>query len=270
MLLNNIKAFGRAVAKRYGGRTGDTYGALLAGAYFLGSLDELDEAGAMEWMEAQKWELDQDRLEASKATSESERCLARLLRHVVSIKDQDEIGQFLTLDGHNNVSLQEVILAVWKIKTEPVFFEARGPLGAMETALGRLGIKVDEEEGLVLTTSIRGLVEPIYEGTKWSGGAFKERLLDLNGARKLPAHKQMRFKGGTNHKSLIALPMALIGGEAPAAAERPAEGEEGDAVPAAAERPAAAAPTAMAPEAAPAERSVELALSVEMPPFDFG
>jgi len=69
-------------------------------------------------------------------------------------------------------------------------------------ALGRLGVKLDPDRGLVVSNSTR-----IFNGTRWANGAHRDRLLEVDGAQRVPA--AVWFAGGGTHKA-VAIPVKRL------------------------------------------------------------
>ena len=221
-LLHNIKTFGRVVTKRYGGRAGDTYGALLAGAHHLACLDQLDETEAELWVQNQGWGLEVERVAEATAANEAEKCLERLLKHKIAFKNSDfgidpmprkksedddnpEIEGLIT-DGRGMVTVRELIQAVLRWQKQSHNYKD-GALSEANTCLGRLGVKVNREKGLVVHTGHKGDMTDIYDGSRWSGGAFKDRFLDLPGAQKLPSNERFPVLGP---QKALAIPLVVF------------------------------------------------------------
>lgn len=149
-------------------RAGDTYGALLAGAYLLTSTEKVDSAQAVDWLDRIGWSaaeaLGVDAAPEQSAAAEGRQCLAKLLTHE---------EQWRSDNGTGRISIRELLEL------------ARSPSGASEaeearTALGRRGIKATDH-GLVIANSTEALA-PIYGKTKWRNGGHRARLRELPGA----------------------------------------------------------------------------------------
>lgn len=200
VLLHNIQVLGQVVVAMGGSaRNGDTYGALLAGAHLLVSTTRLDLASGRAWVEAQGWTLEEEVAEVCAAGSEAERCLQHLLGHEVRFSDG-------ALAPTGFTTVRELVK--WVGPQERVSAGA-GSYGEAKLALGRLGLKVDRERGLVVATGPRSKVDSIFAGTKWINGAFVERLLDLRGAQKLAGTARFPVIGPSRG---VCVPLEVLGG----------------------------------------------------------
>lgn len=210
VLLHNVQVLGQVVVERGGTpREGDTYGALLAGAHLLVSTERLDLASGLEWLVSQSWALDAEVSEVCAAGSEAERCLQHLLSHEVRFGEK-------MLAPTGVCTVRELIrLVAQGIKKQPLWMQVYqeealvGSRTQAKQALGRLGLKVDKEKGLIVATGPRSQVDTIFEGTKWVNGAFKERLLDLEGAGKLAGTAKFPVIGVSRG---VFVPLEVLGG----------------------------------------------------------
>ena len=217
-LRHNATQFKKVIAERINGRAGDTYGPLLAGALLLFSTDQLDAAKAAAWLD--RWEWGQEATEGGSeaAESESEQCLAHLMRFTVR-----SIGSDVGVNGE--VTLGELVAYVRRGPgNESSYFNGPGDRGlkAAKLVLARYGLKVDVAKGesrLVIGRSELKSPHGVYAATQWAHGAWAQRLADLPGA-KLDAGK-VRFTGDTKTHRSMALPLDLV---APLA--KPGEEEE--------------------------------------------
>ncbi|MBE9171555.1 hypothetical protein IQ216_00140 [Cyanobium sp. LEGE 06143] len=210
VLLHNVQTFSLVVQAMGGtARNGDTYGALLAGAHLLVSTDRLEVPSARAWVEAQGWTLENEAAESCAAASEAERCLQHLLGHEVRFHDG-------ALAPAGVTTVRE--LARW---VGPLAGTAKGAASykAAQDALGRLGLKVDKERGLVIATGPKTGMGKVFNGTKWANEAFAERLLDLEGAQRLQAVARFPVIGVSRG---VSVPLEVLGGM------EPESGEAGD------------------------------------------
>ena len=207
-LLVNVESCGRVVAKRYGGRAGDTYGALLAGAHHLTSLELLDEAQAQRWIDAQGWALGAEELETSTARSEAEQCLEHLLKHEVPFTNGVAEDFSKISDASGRTSIREVIqyLAADNGNIARGYAEDFHQEG--KKTLGRYSLKLDQERGLIVHTGGKGKLADIYAGTRWANAAYKDRLLDLPGVERVPTTVWITPLGAV--KACITLPLSLV------------------------------------------------------------
>lgn len=207
-LLANVESFGRVVAKRYGGRPGDTYGALLAGAHHLTSLEMLDEAQACQWIDAQGWKLSDEELAGSAAKDEAEQCLEHLLKHEVPFANGYAEDWGNISDASGKTSIREVIQYICLENGTIACGRAEDFHKEGQKTLGRYGLKLDQERGLIVHTGGKGKLPDVYAGTRWANGAYKDRLLDLPGVERVPSTVRMHPLPPV--KACIALPLSLV------------------------------------------------------------
>jgi len=171
----NVATFRRVVEAQLpagaAARAGDTYGALLAGAHLLTSTKVVDEAEAINFLDAVKWgaaeALGVDAAPEQSAAAEGEQCLAKLLSHEEPWRtDAPEYGT-------GKISVRELLELARQPSGDEKHEQARN-------ALGRRGIKATDH-ALVIANSAE-LLAPIYGNTKWRKGGHRMRLRDLPGA----------------------------------------------------------------------------------------
>jgi putative DNA primase/helicase len=157
------------------GRTGDTWGALLAGAHHLISTQAISEAEAAAWLDSVGWHLshtdadEQDR----RAGAEGRQCLDHLLSHETRWVHPADREEDRPTTG--SVALRELVaLAKRSVK----FIDK----DEAEKELGRKGVRVTLE-GLAVANHAPGTAV-IFGKTKWAGGAHRGRLLELDGAQR--------------------------------------------------------------------------------------
>jgi hypothetical protein len=183
-LVANIKTFQAVVAGQgLGDRSAEVYGSLLASAHHLTSTAVLAPAEALSWLDSMGWSgIDKETEEAIASDAEGRACLDHLLGHSVPWKG--------TQTGA--VDVRELLAIV---KNNPKAEEA-------VKALGRLGVKLDRERGLVVSNACR-----IFTGTRWANGAHRDRLLEITGSDRVPA--AVWFSGGGAHKA-VAIPLEHV------------------------------------------------------------
>jgi hypothetical protein len=168
----NVATFRRVVEAQLpmgaAARAGDTYGALLAGAYLLVSTDKVDDAQALTWMDSIGWDaaaaLGVDTATDQSSAAEGIQCLAKLLSHE---------EQWRSDTGTGKLSIRELVGLAINPGNSDESQQAR-------IALGRRGIKTTDH-ALVIANSAEALA-PIYANTKWRNGGHRQRLRDLPGA----------------------------------------------------------------------------------------
>jgi hypothetical protein len=180
-LVANIKTFQAVVAGQgLGGRSAEVYGSLLAGAHHLTSTAALEPPQALAWLDSVGWSgLDDETKEAIATDAEGIACIDHLLGHSVPWKGSQT----------GAVDVRELLAMV---KGHPDASDA-------VKALGRLGVKLDRERGLVVSNACR-----IFTGTRWANGAHRDRLLEITGSDRVPA--AVWFSGGGAHKA-VAIPL---------------------------------------------------------------
>ncbi|WP_411876616.1 hypothetical protein [Vulcanococcus limneticus] len=186
-LLANIDTMGRVLG---GGRMGDTYGALLAGAYLLVSTAQLSDQEALEWSAGfDPAAPAADEVDRSPA-AEARQCLDHLLAHELPWRDPD----------NDRPSAGRITVG------ELLELSLRSGGGEAPKALGRCGLKADPELGLLVANS-GAAIGKVFSGSKWSQGGHRARLLELEGAE--PVKSPPRFPVlGT--RRCIAVPWALL------------------------------------------------------------
>jgi hypothetical protein len=198
-LLANVATFRRVVEAQLpagaAARAGDTYGALLAGAHLLTSTNVVDEAEALNWLDAVKWgaaeALGVDAAPEQSAAAEGEQCLAKLLSYQESWRSDDK--------GSGKITVRELL------------GHARSPGNSDEAevarkVLGRLGIRATDV-GVMVANQAEALA-PIYGNTKWRDQGHIGRLRDLPGAE---PGGLVHFPALTSHKA-TKIPWAALGG----------------------------------------------------------
>lgn len=179
-LVANIKTFQAVVSANLSGRSAEVYGSLLAGAHHLTSTAVLEPHEALDWLDSVGWSgLDDETKDAIASDAEGRDCLDHLLGHSVQWKGSQT----------GAVDVRELLAIV---KNNPKAEDA-------VKALGRLGVKLDRDRGLVASNSTR-----IFNSTRWANGAHRDRLLELQGAERVPA--AVWFAGGGTHKA-VAVPL---------------------------------------------------------------
>jgi hypothetical protein len=167
-LLHNIEVFAKILKRDYDGRAGDTHAPVLAGTYLLCSTEKIDKDGASKWIQGHGWFLDQDTREASSAVNESEQCFEHMLSY-------EERCSNSGIAPNGLVTIRELLtICLRQGFGDPLF-------GEVKTLLGRLGIKVDKEKGVLIATSGKGKLPHIFAQTRWANGAYIRRLEDQPG-----------------------------------------------------------------------------------------
>ncbi len=202
-LLANIATFGHVIsgqiASNEGGRAGDTYGALLAGAHHLISTQELTKDEAQSWLDSVGWEIghaDTDDTDG-KAGAEGRQCLEYLLAHEIRWQpayDPDE-GRPST----GSLTVRELVNLAHNSPRSADGQVAR-------TALGRKGIHATPE-GLAVARSSPA-TQGVFSTTKWMKGGHASRLLEIEGTTRASA--AVRFPSGGVHRAVL-VPWEAVG-----------------------------------------------------------
>jgi hypothetical protein len=202
-LLANIATFGHLIggqiASNEGGRAGDTYGALLAGAHHLISTREITEDEAQSWLDSIGWEIghadtdDTDR----KAGAEGRQCLEYLLAH--EVRWQPAYDPDAGRPSTGSLTVRELVNLAHNSPRSADGQEAR-------TALGRKGIHATED-GLAVARSAPA-TQGVFSTTKWMKGGHASRLLEIEGTTRASA--ALRFPSGGVHRAVL-VPWEAVG-----------------------------------------------------------
>jgi len=193
-LVANIETFQAVISANLSGRSAEVYGSLLAGAHHLTSTAVLAPHEALDWLDSVKWSgLDDETKEAIATDAEGLACLDHLLGHSVIWKGS-QTGSIAVLE----------LLKIAQGLSQTMGEEKASELNKAEAvkALGRLGVKLDNELGLVVSK-----VCTVFSSTRWVNGAHHDRLLELKGAK--PLASPVRFPQGRNARG-VSLPIELL------------------------------------------------------------
>jgi hypothetical protein len=190
-LLANIKTFQSVVSGMgLADRSSEVYGSLLAGAHHLTSTKALGPGEAMDWLDSKGWNgLDDETTEAIASDVEGRACLDHLLGHAVPWKGSQT----------GAIDVRELLAIVKGLR--PAADPAAATDGSAAKALGRLGVKLDNECGIVVSRACT-----VFSGSRWANGAHHDRLLELKGAAALSG--PVRFAGGPNRRG-VCIPLEL-------------------------------------------------------------
>jgi putative DNA primase/helicase len=194
-LLANIKTFQAVIADQgLAGRSAEVYGSLLAGAHHLTSTAVLERAQALGWLASVGWAgIDEETEEATATDAEGLACLDHLLGHAVPWRGS-QTGSIAVLE----------LLKIAQGLSQNMGEEKASELNKAEAvkALGRLGVKLDSENGMVVSKACT-----VFSGSRWANGAHHDRLLELKGAK--PLASPVRFPQGRNARG-VSLPIELV------------------------------------------------------------
>lgn len=178
IIISNAETFSRVLATKFDQRTGDQYGAMLAGAYSLCSDKLIDIKDAAEWVQDQ----DLAEEEAYEVDSDERRCINHIIQHVITYQ--------LASDGKRiDKSIGEIL-------------KDKMPSLDEKYALERTGIRY-ENEVVFVSTSHTG-IRKIMSDTPWAKtwGRILKRLDDAE------EKYSVRFMGSTTRA--IAIPHDIV------------------------------------------------------------
>lgn len=190
----NTKIFGSTVAAALGNqRTGDQYGALLAGAYSLSSSKVISPRDAEKWVDEQDWS---EQREVISETDERN-CLDALIQFTVTVAEgglriERTIGQLIGMAARINE----------EDSSEGEVKEAQNQKDASATLL-RYGMRVFEKN-LLVSASHRG-TKKLLERTAWAEG-WHRILMRIDSVREV---QLARFGPGARTKA-AAIPLGKI------------------------------------------------------------
>lgn len=163
IIRHNAEVFARAVAASVDGerRTGDQYGALLAGYYCLMSDEKVKDEHAMTFVSSMNWDEARD----AESASDEQRCIDEIMQAQIGVD---------TEYGVKFRSIGELI----EIAIDPM------PVGSVkqnsaDDALRRHGLNVSESH--VIVSESHKALRKIMEGTPWAAG-WSRLLVRLPGA----------------------------------------------------------------------------------------
>ena len=195
----NAERFANAVSLHLGSRrTGDQYGALLAGAYSLHSEREITAEDALAYVRKQTWEIVQD----SEAEKDELRLLSHMTQHRIRIASGN--GQ------HFEPTIGQAIEAA-------MGKDSFIPVDVASDELRRTGIKVasgDEYAGAaagVWVSNTHPAIRRMMVGTPWAAG-WSRPLLRLDSTRKSP--NSLSFAFGHVAKA-VWIPLATLQSDNP-------------------------------------------------------
>lgn len=188
VIRKNARVFSKAAAEHIGNqRAGDQLGALLAGAWSLGSSEEITYQEAKEYVSGQDWGLDQDESMDSDETA--------LMHHLLSSRMDIEVP-----GGMRRVrTIAEVLekLSADVMKATVTDYEYQNDDG--KQALARAGIRYSD--GSVVISESHPRLKEILKETPWGGG-WGEIISRIPGAIRVPAY---RFAGMTTRAVKIPI-----------------------------------------------------------------
>lgn len=191
VIRQNAKVFAKAAAEHIGNqRAGDQLGALLAGAWSLGSSEVITDDEAAEYVQGQDWGLDQDESMDSDETM--------LAHHLLSSKMDVEVQGGLRRVRTVAEIIEKLAASVLDVSVND--FEYQEEDGRQ--ALARAGIRYSD--GMVIVSESHPRLKEILKDTPWGGG-WADILSRVEGATRIPAY---RFAGMTTRA--VKLPVEAI------------------------------------------------------------
>lgn len=178
VLLGNVEVFARVLAglidREDANRWGDTLGTLLAGAAWAEAQVALTDADALDWLDRHAWEFDQAEI-GSDVEVEGDQCLDFLLSRPVRWSSRE--------DPSGERTVHELL--------------HKGEDSAKK-ALERYGLKL-LDVGLFVANPCERTAR-LFKETKWAGGTYKERLLELPGVE---VRSSGTWCGGKNRRGVV-------------------------------------------------------------------
>ena len=184
VIRQSVRVFSRAAAERFDSqRLGDQYGTLLAGAWSLMSSQVPTDQEARTLIDQNDWEP----YSQSTEVPDERRCIQRILQHQVRVETDDKtytrtLGELVELAAHQAT---DVDISASKA----------------QSTLGRHGLRVDQEAGLLQISNTAEALAAILKDTSWSH-SWATVLSRLPGATKAGA---VRFKGAGAVSRAVAL-----------------------------------------------------------------
>ena len=184
VIRQSVRVFSRAAAERFDSqRLGDQYGTLLAGAWSLMSSQVPTDQEARTLIDQNDWEP----YSQSTEVPDERRCIQRILQHQVRVETEEKtytrtLGELVEI-----AALQAIDMDVSS--------------GKAQGTLGRHGLRVDQEAGLLQISNTAEALATILKDTSWSH-SWATVLSRLPGATKAGA---VRFKGAGAVSRAVAL-----------------------------------------------------------------
>lgn len=186
VILENIKIFSAAAALVIGGnRTGDQYGALLAGAYSLVSDKLITFDAAAEWLQGKDWSEEK----SNELLRDEVRLISHLLQQIVKIA-----GEYTNLDR----TIGELVQVGMILKNEFSYSPEQA-----NDQLKRLGMKVVDNWLYISNSDIQ--IKKLLYNTPWANNHNKI-LMRLTGAESV---ESCRFASGVTTRA-VKLPKDLL------------------------------------------------------------
>ena len=184
VIRKNAKTLAKAAAEHIGNqRAGDQLGALLAGAWSLGSSSEITPTEAAEWVAGYDWGMGDDDIESDEAALASEIMHAQI--------------RFESKTGARTRAISELIQHITGEHYDPEIGEKDA-----EAALARHGLRIKDDR--LYVSESHPELRKILKDTSW-GGSWGRILERLPGADKV---NLMRFSG-VRHRA-IGIPLTSL------------------------------------------------------------
>lgn len=184
VILDNYRTFSRLLAIKFSSqRTGDQFGAILAGSYSLRSRNVIDDVNAQAFIDSLDWgENVQDN-----SSHDEVQCLNVILQHQIRV------------DNGHQITVGELL--------ETSILNSNTHCEAARATLLRHGIKVSELGDGFFIANQHTAIQKILEKTPWSQN-WGHILARIRGATKT---KTLRFTAGSCSRS-VGLPMTILNG----------------------------------------------------------
>ena len=173
IIRDSVAVFRRAAAERFDSqRQGDQYGTLLAGAWSLANSRPATVNDAYSLIDANNWEPYQEQTEG-----DERRCIQAILQHQIRVESEERICT-RTLGELVEISFRH------RLDNEVTMRHALD-------ALGRHGLKADDEQGRLVISNTSQAIAAILRDTPWANG-WSTVLSRLPDAKRM---EPVRFSG---------------------------------------------------------------------------
>ena len=185
----SVRVFARAAAERFDSqRLGDQYGTLLAGAWSLMSSQVPTVEQARQLIDQNDWEP----YSQSTEVPDERRCIQRILQHQVRVEADDKtctrtLGELVEIAAHQSTDVDVTA-------------------SKAQNTLGRHGLRVDQEAGLLQISNTAEALATILKDTSWSH-SWATVLTRLPGSSKAGA---VRFRGAGAVSRAVALQIQAL------------------------------------------------------------
>ena len=186
IIRDSVAVFRRAAAERFDSqRQGDQYGTLLAGAWSLANSRPATVDDAYSLIDANNWEPYQEQTEA-----DERRCIQAILQHQIRVESEERIctrtlGELVEISSRHRLDNE--------VTTRHAL-----------DALGRHGLKADDEQGRLVISNTSQAIAAILRDTPWANG-WSTVLSRLPDAKRMAP---VRFSGAGAISRAISVKIA--------------------------------------------------------------